>query len=92
MCDALRGMLTGFVLRLRGAHSRRWDVQNLSQVSGSFWPDSTGRHNRLAESFSGAFSSIHNDAKKQLDIGSLVLEFVFILRQGHGGFGPAICL
>lgn len=56
------------------------------------WPDSTGRRNRLAESFSGAFSSIHNDAKKQLDIGSFVLEFVFILRQGHGGFGPAIRL
>jgi len=38
MCDALRGLLTGFVLRLRGAHSRCWDVRNLSQVSGSFWP------------------------------------------------------
>ena len=38
MCDALRGMLTGFVLRLRGTHSRGWDVQNLSQVNGSFWP------------------------------------------------------
>lgn len=42
MCDALRGMLTGFVLRLRGTHSRGWDVQNLSQVNGSFWPDANG--------------------------------------------------
>ncbi|MGE8485990.1 MAG: hypothetical protein ACN6Q5_25775, partial [Pseudomonas sp.] len=55
-----------------------WPWNYEARPTDRFWPDSTGRRNRLAESFSGAFSSIHNDAKKQLDIGSLILEFVFI--------------
>lgn len=34
MCDALRGMLTGFVLRLRGGSFRALERSG----SGSFWP------------------------------------------------------
>ena len=54
MCDALRGMLTGFVLRLRGAHFGRWNAQ----VAAAF-----GRLPPLAKSILGSILAGHSMQK-----------------------------
>lgn len=52
MCDALRGMLTGFVLRLRGGSFRALERLRFIPGSGSFWPIAAFREEHPRVDFS----------------------------------------